>query len=289
MDGGKFLNPRCAIVIAHEAGPLLENVATRLCRSGVVTEFLQAPLVEPAVAFDLVVLRNKSREVLCWAKRQQKRDSLVLPDPQRVGTIKDRRTCGDLMKSAGADLPESMVGTPSTLLNSGVEDLLPVVVKRRLLHGGRLRPIFTRQELAHEMRLYASGEELMAERYMVGKHYTAAFVAEDIFVFLRPAFALTSRYAEPVSRPSDSIIETVRKYRLVSGLNFGKIDVVVTASGKVFLVDCGVSPNLWLVPEADQLLANHLISQLRGRVNSVTRMELSDDRDPNVRFGQQQA
>jgi hypothetical protein len=258
---------RCAFVIFRSPGPILESVAVGLRRRGVVTEFLKRPLMEPRAAFDLIVLRDRTRDVLRWAKFQQSRNSLVLPEPHKVEVIKDRWTCRGFMVSAGATFPESMVGTASQLATSGVERLLPVVIKRRTLHGKQLRPINTKSELSREIASHAADEELVAERYILGTHYTAAFVGEQEFVFERPAFALTTLSAKRLPAPPQGVIDTVKQYRSATGFAFGKIDVVVTRSGKVLLLDCGVSPDLWLVSEADEVLTKYFVSQLGARMN----------------------
>lgn len=271
---------RCAIVVSDEPGQLLERVAAQLEARGLRAELLKCPLPDPITAYDLVVLRDRTPPALAWAKCQQQRGSFIAPDPARIELVKDRWTCRRMMTSAGAKLPDAVMGTPPTLIAFGIERLLPLVLKNRRVHGCQLKTIYTNDELNDELKYHGSRAELVAERYIAGQHYTAAFIEERIFVFRRPPFAFGITDADPVQCPSPEMVEIVECYRSASGLDFGKIDVVEAPSGDLLIVDCGVSPNLWLVADADRLISAYLlrhVNKRRGKSKSVRRTVVAAD------------
>lgn len=251
---------RCAIVVAGDRGRLLERIANRLEESGVAVEFLTPPLDEPVEAYRLLILRAKSPDVTSWAKRQQKRGALIVPDPRTIELIKDRWTCRQILTGAGIRLPEAEMGKPEELRAAGVRRLLPAVLKQRLVHGLPVRLVVDTDELDGDLDSRPSDVELVAERFVEGVHFTACFIGARIFCFLKPPLRHGIAATAPLDEPPAEVLQCVEHYRAASGLYFGKVDVVMTGTSGVFVVDGGVSPNLWQVTEAEELLSNYFLS-----------------------------
>lgn len=263
---------RCAFVVLGDRGRLLEQVAFRLETSGFKVDFLRPPLIQPAEPYRLLVLRAKTLDVTSWAKVQQQRGTVVVPDPRSIELIKDRWTCSQILTAAGLRLPEALMGNPVELHVAGVKHLLPVVLKQRRVHRGAVRLLLNCDELADELNRFPDSEELVAEHFIEGVHFTACFIGAQIFCFLKPPLRPGIAESTPLSDPPPQILRSVELYRQASGLLFGKIDVVMTSSSEVFVVDSSVSPNLWPVLEADRLLHNCLVSLL-NRDQDPARLE----------------
>lgn len=253
---------RCAIVVLGDRCRLLDQVAFRLETSGFEVDFLRPPLIQPTEPYRLLVLRAKTLDVTSWAKVQQQRGTVVVPDPRSIELIKDRWTCRQILTAAGLRLPEALLGNPVEIYAAGVKHLLPVVLKQRRVHRGTVRLLINSDELAGELNRFPDSEELVAEHFVEGVHFTACFIGAQTFCFLKPPLRPGIAEPTPLSDPSPEMLRAVELYRKASGLHFGKIDVVVTSSSEVFVVDGGVFPNLSPVPEADRLLHNCLVSLL---------------------------
>lgn len=250
----------CGIVVLGECGPLLQAVAVRLTAAGANVRFLTPPFAEPPAPYRLLVLRAKSIEATSWAKHQQQRGTTVVPDPRVIELIKDRWTCRGILQRAGMHLPDALLGTPNGLLTSGVKRMLPVVLKRRRVHGSPVRLIISDVELHEALKTHNEGDDLVAERFVDGVHYTGCFIGRRTYVFLKPPLCNSTVRSEPIVSPPAEVLECVEQYRAVSGLYFGKVDIVVPSSGAAVLVDAGVSPNLWMVSDAEELLSQYFLS-----------------------------
>jgi hypothetical protein len=249
----------CAIVVAGERGRLLERVASRLTQNGYSVGFLTPPLGEPVEPYRLIVLRAKSLDVTSWAKRQQQRGSTVVPNPRAIELIKDRWTCRQILMGAGMRLPDAVVGKPGELHAAGVRKLLPVVLKQRRAHGLPVRLVLDADELDDELNSRPGEVELVAERFIEGVHFTACFIGGRTFCFLKPPLRHGIDTAAPLSELPAGLLQCVKIYRAVSGLHFGKVDVVMAGQSGVIVVDGGVSPNLWQVSEAEELLSDYFL------------------------------
>lgn len=252
----------CGIVISDEPSAVLDAAATHLSRRGVNVRYLRNPLPEDVTPFRLLVLRVRSSEVLSWAKRllSYRGAPVVLPHPEAIERIKDRWACRQLLNPTSIKLPEALMGTPASLLSANVERLLPLVLKHRRQHRLPVSVLRRGSELREALGTYEPDVELVAEHYVEGLHYSVCFVGAATYVFHKPPLVNGVGELQLVSCPPVEILECLNCYRRVSGLSFGKADVVRSAAGEVFFVDGGVSPNLWQLPEAPKLLADHFLT-----------------------------
>jgi hypothetical protein len=257
----KQVNKLCAIAVAREPEAYLLAVAARMQRRGCVVEFVAPHMLQHPMLHHLIILRAKSQDATSWARYQQSLGKKVAPDPLSIDRVKDRWVCRELLLQAGTLLPEAFVGRVSEALLSGVvEKMLPVIIKRRRLHGSPVFIAHTRNELSNQLGAFDARAEIVIERYIEGGHFTAFFLGEKKYVFRRAPLASDSEGLEPVKSPAEGIFDSVNLYRRATGLRFGKVDIVVSQLGDVYLVDGGVFPNLTHIPEAETFLAEHFLS-----------------------------
>lgn len=262
---------RCAIV--GERGRLLERIAHRIESSGFDVDFLATPLACEGEDYRLLVLRSKSPDVTSWAKLQQQRGAVIVPDPRAIELIKDRWTCRQILMDAGMNVPEALLGTPKELRASGIERLLPVVLKQRRMHRVPVRLVIELEELEAELNARPQDVELVAERFVEGVHFTACFIGAQTFCFFKPP--LRHEIAAPLGEAPAEVLRCVEQYRAASGLYFGKIDVVMNALSEVCVVDGGVSLNLWQVAQAEELLSDYFLSLLKKEASMAAKLSNS--------------
>ena len=250
-------------IVGPSDSPLLRSVGRRLVQGGILVDFfLPGEWPEDLSHYRLVVLRAKDPVTLDWAKHHVHSGVRFTPLPSAVINIKDRWACRQMMMHHGIGVPDAVIVTPEEPPYGEITRLLPVVLKRRRSHGHPVQLVKTAEQLRERLKNFGANVELIAEQYVFGSHFTAYFIGDRTFVFakrewLGDEFEDTSALAAP----EPSFLESVMKYRKATGVGFGKVDLVASASG-VLCVDGGVFPKFRHVPSADVLLAEHFASLL---------------------------
>lgn len=248
---------RCAVVLDSSGpGELVEAVILGLEKEGFLTDMIRAPLPEPNQPYDIVLLRGRSDEIFNWALRQIARGSRVVPNPDMMKVIKDRWASRSVLVAAGLRLPEARFGTAGEFARGAISDFLPCVLKHRLLHGREVAVLRNQRAIDIAVTAMSKTTEFVAERYVFGEHFTTYFVEDRYFCFPKDPFTHSVSTEEPISCPVEEMIVPTRRYREAMGLYFGKLDLVVEEqSSTVYVVDAGVSANVWPVPNAVDLLS----------------------------------
>jgi hypothetical protein len=256
---------RCAVVASGEPGEILAGVAERLAAEGFAVDFLtHRSLRAPARAYKLIILRAKDAEVRAWAEYEQRRGSLVIPEPATIRTVKDRWACRQLLENADIRIPDAMLGGRDRFFDRDVRGLLPLVLKKRFVHGDPVKVFSRAEDFRSELLKYSPEDEFVAERYIDGMHYTLCFIGRQTFGFAKRPLDHGITRPVPSSNVLPEMYGLVDRYRSITNLYFGKLDLVVGRDSGIFMVDCGVSPNLWQIPNADNLLGNYMIDLLTG-------------------------
>lgn len=248
---------RCAVVVDSSGpGDLVEMVMAGLEKDGFSTDVIRTPLPEPHQPYDIVLLRGRSEEIFKWAHRQRARGSRVVPNPDVMKVIKDRWASRSVLIAAGLQLPEARFGTAGEFARGAISDFLPCVLKHRLLHGREVAVLRNQKAIDIAVTAMPKTTELVAERYVFGDHFTTYFVEDRYLCFPKDPFTHSVSDEEPIICPVDEMIVPARLYREAIGLYFGKLDLVVEEqSSTVYVVDAGVSANVYPVPNAFGLLS----------------------------------
>lgn len=259
---------RWAVVAPRSRRSLLMEICHGLERQGPVVQLVDEDVV-PSSRFDAVVLGPKTAAWIEWAKDQQRRGALVMPDPCAIERIRDRVVTRTLLHRAGFIVPPGVRGTLHELrasLNRG-ELAFPVVVKKRHHHGGEVILAKSKAELLSQLRVADPSIELLIETVVPGSHFTAYFIGADIALFARDPFGTEeTEKLEPTIPPE--LQSAVAQLQSVMGLAFGKLDLVSAPQCRHVIVDVGSFPKFLNMQGAGTLIAAVVLAAYQNRAAS---------------------
>lgn len=253
---------RSLVVGTVKRGRLLRGIAAALERSGLDVQWAEenaGPERWNGQRFDRILLGAKTAEWTAWAEAQQRRGVHVVPDPAMLTRIRDRWSARALLRNADIAVPDAVAGRADVLLPrvADISARLPVIVKPRFDHGRTLALATTEAALRRHLREKPAAD-LVVEQVVGGWHTTVHFVGEQLFPFARQPFENETSEVV-ISRIPSSLSDSVRRFRVTTGLLFGKLDLV-GKDGTVVCVDVGAFPKFAHADGADRLIAQTLLA-----------------------------
>jgi ribosomal protein S6--L-glutamate ligase len=241
--------------------PLLESVFARLERRGLRVDWMvpEEQLTradELAPAYDLYLIKSQSELALSLAAILHSQGARLVNRYPACAAVRDKVVAASLLRAAGVPAPRTWVTNDLGLL----ESLLargPLVVKpQRGLHGAGVHVLRRRSDLARLPPL--SGPQLVQDYVEGGHDDLKLYVAGGTVLGVRKpfssdSFAAPGRACEVPAAARDVALRCGRAF----GLTLYGLDVIESSDGPV-VVDVNYFPGYRGVPDADELVADHL-------------------------------
>lgn len=241
----------------------VERLRERGCSVEVwMPENAPASLLEMPLDADLYVWKSHDRLSDSLAAEIHARGLPIVND--YIGTLQVRGKIVTSMRLMRAGLP-----TPEAYYASSIEQLRSVVKRYPLVvkpnagrRGQRITVVYSEEELA---QLEDPGYDIFAQEYLRGSglDLKAYAVGERVFGVARP---FPVRTAEEKRGKAREVGAEVREVCLRCGELFGQelygVDLIETPDGP-FVIEINCFPGFKGVPEADRLLAEHLLKRAR--------------------------
>jgi ribosomal protein S6--L-glutamate ligase len=248
----------------HETGTrsVMPDVVRLLGGRGVDVEVIDASagvtsLTDLRPEFDLYVLKARTTTTLSIAGALHAAGAAILNPYPLAAACRDKVVASQLLRSAGAPLPESYVAGTHEQLTHLLDDGPLVVKPYRGSQGRGVRVVRT----ADDLRTAADdGEPVFAQRYYepAGRDRKIYRIGERIFGVERvwPARSYEEKLGRPFAVPPD-LRELALRLGSALGITLYGFDVVVTANGP-YVVDFSPFPGFKGVPYAAALLADYI-------------------------------
>jgi ribosomal protein S6--L-glutamate ligase len=241
--------------------PLLESVFARLERRGMRVDWMipEEQLTradELAPDYDLYLLKSQSELALSLGAILHSRGARLVNRYPACAAVRDKVVAADRLRTAGVPAPRTWVTSDVELVASLLARGPLVIKPQRGLHGAGVHVLQRRADLA-ALPPYA-GPQLVQE-YVEGEpDNLKLYVVGATVLGVRKQFSRAS-YAEP-GRPCE-VPPDAREVALRCGRAFGMtlygLDVIESDDGPI-VVDVNYFPGYRGIPDADELIADHL-------------------------------
>lgn len=222
-----------------------------------------ADAADLAGSADVVVARGRSEVLLSALWRLEAQGCPVVDPASAVAAVRDKGVMGAMLAEAGVPLPATWVGGGRALANelSGLQGRCQLIAKPVLGDNGRGihrlgSPAQLRDlpgDLVVQEFLPGSGADL--KLYVIGEQVWATRKASPVTPCTLPAERLGPCAVTPRLR------EIALTCGQVFGLSLYGVDCV-EVDGEVVVVEVNDFPNYTHVPEADELLARHVLGRV---------------------------
>jgi len=243
--------------------------AVKVFDPGVVGE--EVGLAGWPAATDLVVARGRSHGVLAALLLAERLGVVTVNARAAIDAVHNKLDMAVGLAAAGVPVPPTWVGPPSRLARRVPPSAYPLVLK----------PIFG--DNASGLRLVDDARELaqlrwpepvaLAQRYLAGDGWDLKLygIGERLFAVRKPSPFCPGRQptlagVERVSLTRE-LIGLGQRCRRLFGLELLGIDCLESAGGPV-VIEVNEFPNYTGVPDADELLADHVVARLGARRSS---------------------
>jgi ribosomal protein S6--L-glutamate ligase len=228
----------------------------------------QVGLAGRTAAADLVVARGRSHALLAALLHAERLGLRTINARAAIDGVHNKLDMAVLLATAGVPVPPTWLGVPSRLARRIPPFAYPIVLK----------PIFG--DNANGLRLVNDPRELaevewrepvaLAQRYLKGDGCDLKLygIGERLFAVRKPSPFCPGRRpplteAERVSLTAE-LVGLAERCRRLFGLELFGVDCLETADG-VVVIEVNEFPNYTGVPDADELLADHVLARLPVR------------------------
>jgi ribosomal protein S6--L-glutamate ligase len=221
----------------------------------------------PAVA-DLVVARGRSRALLAALLYAERLGVRTINARAAIDGVHNKLDMAVTLATGGLPVPPTWLAAPSHLARRIPPSAYPIVLK----------PIFG--DNANGLRLVSDARELaglqwvepvaLAQRYLTsdGSDVKLYGIGERLFAVRKPSpFCPGRRPTLTEVKPLSLTAEFVglgERCRRLFGLELFGVDCLQTADG-VVVIEVNEFPNYTGIPDADELLADHVLARLPVR------------------------
>jgi ribosomal protein S6--L-glutamate ligase len=214
---------------------------------------------------DLYVLKSGSEAALSLAGALDAAGARILNPYGISAACRDKVVTTRVLQQARVPVPESYVAARLEDLAPALADGPLVVKPNRGSQGRGVRVVSTVEELGAGA---ADDGPVFAQRHQApdGLDRKLYCIGDDVFGVERVWPART--YEDKLGRPlevTDELRDIARRCAAGFGLSVFGFDVVVS-DGRPYVVDLSSFPGFKGVPEADRLLADHILGVARGAV-----------------------
>lgn len=187
---------------------------------------------------DFFVLKSKQMYYLYAGYFLEANNVQVIPNTNISYKCKNRIESHFLIQQANLIRPKTFMGSKNTLINQLKQKDFPLVVKPIMGSGSK------GVEMVHsstELKKF-NNEFLYLEQFIIGTHYIAYFIEENICICEKKPLANEHEDTRLVSEDLE-IEQVVKKWKQKYKLLFGHLDIVREKdSDKLFVVDPGTFP-----------------------------------------------
>jgi ribosomal protein S6--L-glutamate ligase len=240
--------------------PFLESVFGRLERCGLRVDWMvpeeqltRADALVPE--YDLYLLKSQSELALSLGAILHSRGARLVNRYPACAAVRDKVVAAGRLHAAGVPSPRTWVTSDLGLVDSLLAHGPLVIKPQRGLHGAGVHVLRTRSDIAAAR---AIGPQLVQEYVEGGQEDLKLYVVGATVLGVRKPFS-TDSYAAP-GRPCD-VPADARDVALRCGRAFGMtlygLDVIESSDGPV-VVDVNYFPGYRGIPDADELVADHL-------------------------------
>lgn len=187
---------------------------------------------------DFYILKSKKLFFLYAGYYLEAHNVPVIPHTEISFQNKNRIEAHFLIKQAGLLGPQITLGTAKTLKTHLKNSDFPLILKPLMGSGSKgIRIINSFKQINTQIE-----EVLYLEKVIVGTHYLAYFIGDDICVFEKKPFENEHANVKEIELPTD-IKNIVVKWKKRYNLLFGHLDIVrEDNTSKLFIVDPGTFP-----------------------------------------------
>lgn len=217
---------------------------------------------------DFYILKSKKLFFLYAGYYLEAHNIPVIPHTEISFQNKNRIEAHFLLKQAGLLSPQIILGTAKTLKKHLKHSDFPLILKPLMSSGSKGIKIINSLK-----QINAQEEEVLyLEKIIVGTHYLAYFIGDDICVFEKKPFENEHANVKEIELPNDIkniLIKWKEKYNLL----FGHLDMVrEDNTGKLFIVDPGTFPEFsnWNCEnDAVSLVCNQILNHFKRTKNTI--------------------
>lgn len=224
----------------------------------------QQQLSELMRSAEVVVARGRSAGVLS-ALRQAATGQVPVVDPAgAIAQVRDKIAMTAVLRRAGVPTPRTFVAPVPVLVNTVPLDAYPLILKPAFGDNARgLRLVEDSQRLRESEWLeepalaqsFVPGDGVDLKLYVIGDHVTA--------VHKPSPFTPCTSTRNGTTVVDRGLHRLARLCGQLFGLTVYGVDCLETDSGPVVL-EVNDFPNFTSVPDADRLLASHVLTQIRA-------------------------
>jgi hypothetical protein len=249
---------RWAVVLTPTRRALLNRVATALAGRGIPVRTIEPDEELPAGEFDAVVVGPKDSSWIERAKLWYSIGKHVAPNPYVVEALRNRMVMRELLRASGFGVPPARAGTALDFQRAQrlSPDAYPVIVKGLRDHGNPVVIVHCNDDFRRRLDTFEAAAELHVESVVSGSHGTAYFIGAHIEMFERQSFF--GEETEVKVGVPNGLRARIAQLRALSGLNFGKVDIVLNEGEQPVAVDLGTFPKFLNVPGAASSIAQTL-------------------------------
>jgi glutathione synthase/RimK-type ligase-like ATP-grasp enzyme len=223
---------------------------------------------------DVCVARGRSEAVLNQLLSAERHGVPTLNRHAAVAGVVDKAAMAVVLASAGLPTPLTTLGSPEQLAAGLPSHLYPVILKP--IRGDNCRGLEICTSPAEVARLSPESDEpLLAQPYLSGDGADLKLygVGDRVWAVRKPTpfptngspWSVHGGLAEArlVDLP-DGLRELALRCSELFGLELFGVDCLVTATGPV-VIEVNEFPNYTCVPDADQVLADHVLAKVARR------------------------
>jgi ribosomal protein S6--L-glutamate ligase len=268
---------------AHKAGSVMQMAAELLRSRGVAVaeiypEDSRLDVARVEVDCDLYLLKSGTETALSLAGVLHAAGAKIINPYPTVIAMRDKIVSTKMLQSADVPLPETWFASKPDQL-AGLLKEGPIVVKPfwAASQGRGVQIVKTEDELA---TVITEDGVIFAQRWRQpdGRDHKLYVIGDRVFGVRRvwPPKTLEDKLGEPFDVPDE-----MREVALGCGRAFGVglygVDLI-TSGGKPYVVDINTFPGFKGVPNAEELLAEHIMRSASG-IGEMDRGNLTSSND----------
>jgi glutathione synthase/RimK-type ligase-like ATP-grasp enzyme len=219
-------------------------------------------------AADLVVARGRSHALLAALLHAERLGVRTINARAAIDGVRNKLDMAVVLATAGVPVPPTWIAAPSQLARRIPPSAYPIVLKP--IFGDNANGL----RLVHDPRELAEAEwrepVALAQRYLEGDGSDLKLygIGERLFAVRKPSPFCPGRRpplteAERVSLTAE-LVGLGERCRRLFGLELFGVDCLETANG-VVVIEVNEFPNYTGVPDAGELLADHVLARLPVR------------------------